>query len=206
MLYLLPEKYLFINLREYNMQKNLFLLIIFIAQAACAMEEKTASAKPIIYFTSHDVVYLGNCKERAVAQEVFNEKFPLNTLFFYIKFVNSPKTKFEKLTHLLDLEFSFKEIFPEFIPYDYIKDKKEGDAITLKLQGKLHSFICQQLGARSYRQSKFEDMIALGIKDFKQTPNFIIGGEEVLFEEKIVKKNEFRLTEHGENCSPFLKK
>jgi len=194
--------------KKYHMNKKLFLIAMALTfNVAVSMEEgitrqlatiiitddqeEQITTRPVVCFDHNFVGYIGQCEERTKAEEFFGKQLPLNTVFFQVDYKNRKYLGLKRFGIL------------EFIPYEYIKDKKEGDYIELSLDGKNYPFLCLQQASDSYNQYAFEVIVQTQYQRFLKCANWLCAGDQVLFEGHVVERS---LTQHGKNGTPDAKK
>jgi hypothetical protein len=171
-----------------------FLLLLSASSASSAMDESlkhigsnncSKDTLPVIYFPHSFVVYIGNCKDREDVEKIYGEQFPLNTPFFQVSFRNIQKDM---------------SLFPMYIAYKLVKNKKEGDNLSLTLNKKSSTFLCAQVeeGGMRRQNSEFQDFVTIGYKRFLQSANCLVDGEDSLIAFGVIKRKGSCI-EHGQN-------
>ena len=179
--------------------KLYFLILTFIAQAAFAMGETT----PSISIVSNEALYMGNCPEKAELETIYGDKFPLNTIFFWVDFKNIvlPKT----FTQMLFGSYGYANKLPTCIPYQFIKDSTENSFLRLELYGITYPLLCKQKGAESYSTSNFETAVATTFHNFIRKPDYVVESKKSLIDAKIIRVVN-GLCLHDKNCAPEARK
>jgi hypothetical protein len=89
--------------------------------------------------------------------------------------------------------------FPGYLPYRLLKDKKEGDTLTLSMHGK--SFVLRLVQSQ-YRYSpygKFEDILRDLKNAFVKRPNYVTIAKANLLAKGILVKKDSGIIHHGPN-------
>lgn len=134
-------------------------------------------------------IYIGECEERDTLEQIYG-KLPLNTIFFPVKFLN------------VRYHEELKGSVPRAVPYDAIKDAKEGRPATLTINGTKYGVSCrQQREDNSYKANSFEEVVTHFIKEFAADCNYLANGSGSLKEAKVI---DAQGEGHGVNKSPYI--
>jgi len=165
-----------------------FLSLLTYCSAAVAMNNKDAINLSI---TNQWFVYMGTCTDREIVEMTYGRTFPMNTIFVSIKL-----TRYNK--HLVGFDL---------IPYDYIREKKEGDSFPLTINGKEYTICCNHLNnGCPWGSDTFEKIAQEGMSRFSQCANWLFGDHDkskTLIASKVIRPGVG--SQHGKNKSPYVK-
>lgn len=166
--------------------------------------------------------YLATGATRERLEKAWGKKFPTNAIFFKLLFRNY---KLHGLSRALsayekEAEPSFfqkigitaaknKVRIPEFASYDDIKDWKDGQNVTITIEGTPYAFLCQQVEDDEDRKkwAPFEDCLAFTFQSFRNHANFFIEDAAELIENEIIKvipTSYGAVSTHGPKGYPFM--
>lgn len=151
--------------------------------------------RPVTVALNSGAYYIGSGPSRDKIDQLYGKKFSQDTVFFLFRFADA---------------FGYnKPDFDEgYIPYDLIKDVKEGDSIELTINNKKVVFEWRQQSnwCKTPKAPLFEEMVAREMASFKKQAEWLFDSDSSqpsLIEAGVIDLNS--ATRHGENCSPFVK-
>lgn len=161
------------------------LIMLFLSSSMHAME-KIPEKQEIEISLGTQVIYIGLGEDRTKLEQIYDRTFPLNAIFFAVKFRN------------------YRQKTPDSISYDDIKSGTEDGVISLKLNGSTETIHCKQKrDGNTNEYTNFEEIVQSGYERFKQVANALNSGFESLMKEEVVIPEGLWKISHGKKGYPF---